>query len=401
MNLNNLTLIYIAFLFLPLNMTISGILLIILLIKSYYDKKTNNYISKKEFQLKEDDNIPLNFSLLKLFFIGSLVQTFFTINPIFHIGGIIGHYIIYFIFFYLLQKNLVDKDKLFFIVESISISSLTLSIIGILSYFKLFQGVKLFYIPLYGGDYLINLDLGNYLNKASSFSMNPNNLGAYLILSIFTIVGIRGNNLKNLDFLSLLLQSICLILTKSRGSILSFLIGLTLLMFSNQSKKIKNILAIMTLLIIGIFLISENYFKLLESIFNFSYSSNALRIRTWEISTEIIYNFPQGVGILNYESIYPSYLSSTEKYIPHAHNWYLHTFIESGILLSLLFFSFYFSSIFKFLKKIKRENYGIVIGIISFSIFNLTDYVLTDTRISMLLTLSFFSSMFFSKSKES
>ncbi|MFN4150413.1 MAG: O-antigen ligase family protein [Candidatus Sericytochromatia bacterium] len=315
-------------------------------------------------------------------------------------AGIIGHYLIYIIFFVLLLLIIKDKKDLFYISNALVYSSLILSIIGILSFFDFIEGFKFFYIPLYGGDYLINLDVGNYTNKASSFSMNPNNLGAFLLLSIFTILGLKNKKKDIIVFISLFFQIICLILTKSRGSIVSLFVGFLFFIFLSNLKKEKIIYFALLFLITLFLFYSQTYSQLLNTIFDFEYSSNSLRIKTWYISLDIIKTFPQGVGILNYESIYPYYLYAKDRYIPHAHNWYLHTYIESGVLLASLFFIFYFRVIIKFLNTLNSENYGLPIALISFSIFNITDYVLTDTRICMLLTFTIFSGYFLLKNKE-
>jgi O-antigen ligase len=374
-------------------MTLSGLILIFILIYNFKEilsvVKNNKYLEKFEFKI------------FYLFIFLSFIQSIFVINPTFHLGGIIGHYFIYTIFYFILLVSIKERKDLDYISNSLIYSGLFLSIIAILAFSNIIEGFKLFYIPLYGGDYLINLDIGNYTNKASSFSMNPNNLGAFLLLSIFTILGFKNKNIDIIVFISLFLQIICLILTKSRGSIISFIVGLILFLIFSSSKKEKTIYFGLLFSSILFLFYSQAYSQLLNTMFDFEYSSNYLRIKTWYISLDIIKNFPQGVGILNYESIYPYYLSAKDKYIPHAHNWYLQTFIESGVLLGFLFFSFYFKVIIRFLKKLSYENYGIPIGLIAFAIFNITDYVLTDTRICMLLTFTIFSGYFFIKTEES
>jgi O-antigen ligase len=313
---------------LPLNMTLSGVFLIILIVKIFIEKFKNNKNIVPDHIKK----------IWLLFIIFSLVQGIFAINPLFHYAGLIGHYLLYWLIFYLVSQTVKTPEQVKKIIKTVAYSGTLLSLIGILAYSGLKLDWKLFFIPLYGGDYLINLKLGEYLNKASGFSMNPNNLGSFLLLSTFMSLSLFAENIKLYPVL-IFIQSCCLILTGSRGAIGAFIAGIVLyLLFRTGSKKVLVPLVLGFLLI---FIFNFSIFThLITTITDPTYSSNSLRISVWKTSLEIIKDFPMGVGILNYENIYPYYLSAQAKYLPHAHNWYLHTCIESGVIGAVIFLLF-------------------------------------------------------------
>jgi O-antigen ligase len=388
-NYSNTAFIILAFaiLSLPLSMTLSGIFLLVLLIKTLKDKLTD-----------KEKPVPENIKKIwLLFIIYSLFQGIFAIKPLFHYGGLIGHYLLYWLIFYLICQTVKTSGQLKKIIEVVAYSGTLISFIGIIAWAGFHFNLKLFYVPLYGGDYLINLQLGEYINKASGFSMNPNNLGSFLLLSIFMSLSLFDDSgatkeKQKLYLVLIFLQSTCLILTGSRGAIIALVSGILLyLIFRSGSRKILIPLAFSFILIL---IINFPVFShLFSTITDPTYSSNSLRISVWKISLAIIRDFPQGVGILNYENIYLYYLPAQAKYLAHAHNWYLQTFIESGILGGLLFFTFFFLLIFYLWKNLKGSYFNIVIALITFSIFNLSDYVLTDTRICVLLTIVVFTGL--------
>jgi len=399
--MNRQVLLFISIIFLPISLTVSGIFLLILLI---------NLLIKKDVK---EESLNFNSKITKLwylFIIFSLVQGIFSINPLFHYAGLIGHYLLYFLIFWIAFKTIKTEKDFNLLIISFILSGVLVSIIGIFSYFGLKPDIKLFYIPLYGGDYLINLQFPYFKNRASSFSMNPNNLGCYLILtSLITLGSIKNKFGQFINYpikiidnkyvytAFLLLQFTCLFLTFSRGAIISISFGVFLFILLSKNFQFKFILPIILGVVLLFFTFSEHYIFLVKNLFNLNYFSNALRLQTWQICFNIIKDFPAGVGILNYESIYPYYLGSSFKYISHAHNWVLHTTIESGILGMIIFFSFYFYIILDFFQKLDSKYIFIPLILIVFFTFNLTDYVLTDTRIVILLTIIIFIGSFKSK----
>ncbi|MEK7432998.1 MAG: O-antigen ligase family protein [Cyanobacteriota bacterium] len=384
-NLTKIDLLCIGLLLLPLNLTLAGIFFIFLLLSEIYKKKTYDLLFKLE---------KTNLLIFSFLFI-SFIQISIAIDPLLHIAGLFSHYIVYILLFLSFNKIIKNTDEIKKIIKFICYSGFILSIIGFLAYFYIISTVKFFEYEIYGAkEYLFNFEIYNQQQKASSFNMNPNIMAIYLIITFFTTILSKNLNIinKNPFYLISISQALAIILTKSRGGILVFLLGLIFLFFK-EKKLDKNILFFIPIFILIFYIYWQTYEVLILSLFDINFNSNKLRLETWNICLKIIESFPNGIGILNYEKIYPSYIKYNQQYIPHAHNWILHTTIESGIFASLIFFYTYFYQIYLLFKKksyFTRQYVIFNLILILFFLFNLTDYVLTDTRICILLILIIF-----------
>ncbi|MFN8673526.1 MAG: O-antigen ligase family protein [Candidatus Sericytochromatia bacterium] len=421
-------LIYLAILLLPINLTLSGILLISFIISVIYKSKITNFIliDKKYYYLY--------FS----FILVSIIQLILVNHPFLHFIGFIGHYFIYLLLYSSLNYYFKNKFKTSYGVSTtqeegvggyapvtpetperssevfsnnnqlilsskfnqdlpkyLIYSGFILSIIGMLSFFNLISSFKLFKYNIYGAEeYLLNFQLYEGINKASSFNMNPNIMSIYLIITFFmTLFFIKEKKDFKIKYyfyeIALFTQFLAIFMTKSRGGILTLILGLIFLflLYFKKYKLSKYYFYLFTLFLPFLIFNFNAYKELILSIFDFSNHSNYLRIETWKIISNIILDFPNGIGILNYDFVYPAYKPKTLQYIPHAHNWILQTTLESGILGALLLFLAYFKLILSFYKE--KYHLGFLILILFFT-FNLTDYTLNDTRICILLIFLIF-----------
>jgi O-antigen ligase len=381
----SLVILFLSILALPVNMTLSGIFLLALLIMTLVNRSPGK--------------TPVPLFILKiglLFIIFSLVQGIFALNPLFHYAGLIGHYLIYALVFWMLGKTVRSYADLKKLTVTVAFAGALASIIGILAYCCLQLNRQFFFVPLYGGDYLLNLKLGEYDMRASGFAMNPNNLACFLILTIFVTLVLFDDRSKlipgiknNFYAILLFLQVSCLILSGSRGGIIYLFTGFILYYFFRPGKYITLVTFLAGFVLIFSFNFG-NYTRLLSTVTDPHFSSNEHRINVTKTAMEIIRDFPMGVGILNYENIYPYYKPANQKYLPHAHDWYIQTCIESGILGALIFFIFFFAMVVYIFAILEIKYAGIFLGLMIFSCFNITDYVLTDNRICILLTIMLF-----------
>jgi len=122
-------------------------------------------------------------------------------------------------------------------------------------------------------------------------------------------------------------------------------------------------------------------FYKLSNTFNIEYSTNLQRINVWKNTLKIIKDYPLGIGIMNFDNVYKNYQSIGEKYLYHAHSWYLQVCLESGIVGFLLLFS----SLLTYILSLK--DVIIKLALLSFLVFNITDYVLNDNRICFILVI--------------
>lgn len=382
MKLKENNFLLLLFISLPINLTLSGVILLAYLLMNLPLVRT-----KKSQSLFEQVYYPIY-----IFITLSLFQGLFVIDPIIHYAGLLSHYIVYLLFFFYLKKTLDSHKKVEQLVKYIVLSGFLLSIISFLSFYGVFKSFQLFKYSIYGSEeYLLNFQLLPYdqsNRKASGFNMNSNIMACYLILTFYITLISKKTKLfnNNLFYFMLFFQFMGIFLTKSRGGILSLFIGLILVGWINNKKIKKHYYFLLPFLIVFF----EPYKTLIISILDLKFHSNQLRITTWVQAINIIKDFPNGVGILHYEKIYPAYKQYFDQYIPHAHNWFLHTSIESGIGLALMIFSTYIYMIFYFVKNLESEYKIIPIALISFFMFNLTDYVLTDTRVCIILVSTIF-----------
>ena len=212
-------------------------------------------------------------------------------------------------------------------------------------------------------------------NRLAILGFSSNEYGAYLGFILYSLLSLifleKRKFLKLILIFLLLVTIISIIATKSRGSQLALLVSLLvffLLMSKGYKKKIITILAI--LLIFSPILINIGYeyierFKSLQ-VGKFS-TSDIERVGIWFSSIKLFQTSPfWGVGPNNFGNNYYKYFPF--KHIirtdlkRHAHNMYLNTLVEFGILgvlVLLVTLSYFFFRILH-LKRSDNNNISII-----------------------------------------
>ena len=169
------------------------------------------------------------------------------------------------------------------------------------------------------------------LRVSSTFS-NPNVLGAYLsmILPFAAYYGFHGKRPQWLPRICLVLISLCIAFTFSRGSYFA-LLAVTLIFFIANIRKIRFFLmSIASLLLLA----PDSVLQRLLSVREPDNSMN-LRMRIWITGIKAIGDHPVfgiGAGVLNTWEL----LLSNGINQPHMHNLALQTIIEGGIVALIL-----------------------------------------------------------------
>lgn len=374
--------LYLAILLMPLNMTLSGLFWFFLLFKT--------------LKIKYENLVPAYIkNTFYLFLAYSLMQGLFINHPLNHYAGLVGHYIVYILFFNIISKIIISEEQINKLINSLIYSGLILALSGIIIYFFSDINLKFFEYSLFGvKDYLIDINPDIYIDRSSGISMHPNIMAIYLVMILFLLLGkFKFSKIDITKTLIFFIQFICLILTRSRGAIIAMALIIPFILKNLKSKFIY----LITFIAFLFFINDSKFMDRIITVFDTNYSQNFSRIFVWQKSLTMIKTNPLGIGILNFEETYKRLNIENYFHIPHAHNWYLQTIVESGIIGALLFFSFFISIIFYLFKNLSKKESYLPLCLISFLIFNLADYVLADIRITLILTVIIFIGFYKSK----
>lgn len=303
----------------------------------------------------------------------------------------LGHSIkfsMYLFVFYCISYNIKNKKQLSILINSLVIINL---IIGLISLYQI--------ITFYNNGNLVNES-----NRITSTLENPNNLGAYIILSIFIVFSLilssKNTFLKTFYSFVFLLQLLNIISCQSRNALLALVLGTFLIAILYN----KRYAIFATLLPVILFIIPASRIRLLEV---FNMEQNVSRIKLWKLTNIIIKDHSfAGIGYNNFEYVYGEYVAKNpnliiwDRYHPyHPHNILLKVQSELGILGTITFTAFIIATICLFIKLIKssidRKTKVIIIGIftsmLSFQSMNLIDCYYNSPKplITLLIILGF------------
>lgn len=194
---------------------------------------------------------------------------------------------------------------------------------------------------------------------------NPNILAEYLImiipisLSLFWVT--KNLFKKGIFLLTTLILTGTLILTFSRGGWLGFAFGILVFVLLVEKRLL---LSLIPAGLISIFIMPSSILHRINTITNLRDSSNAYRIKVWDITLDIIKdNWMSGVGFgyIPFRQTFVKYIRTMNVY--HAHNMYLETFAEMGIggflILLIMIFVIYKYSIINY-KKVQNRYLKII-----------------------------------------
>lgn len=171
--------------------------------------------------------------------------------------------------------------------------------------------------------------------KARVYSVfgNPNVLAEYLIMTIPLSISLMWYSKKIHKKIIFLATSgvliLALVLTLSRGGWIGF--AFSALIFVLLVEK-RLLLSAIPIVLGGILFLPQSILHRIMSIGNFADSSNAYRLKMWEITLDIIKDNPiagVGLGHLPFKETFETYIRTMPTY--HAHNTYLEIAAELGI----------------------------------------------------------------------
>lgn len=257
------------------------------------------------------------------------------------------------VFMSVLFSNIPASSAVFFILAALQYSYYSMAIYylkhkGIrsmfdtLNYFAIIASVLGIYQFL-TGKLEINRHWAGYSESLSSLSRiystlyNPNVFAAYLVINIcFIISWILYVKKEPLKEFSLILCSIALILTYSRGAFVSLIIAVLIIYVLIRDKRI--LLYAVVMLMFFILLNNGAGYERIDVTKINNDSSSIYRLEIWRTSYEIFLQNPiagNGIGTLWFSLSHVS--PKLWGTIYHAHNLFLHFAAENGILGLLAF----------------------------------------------------------------
>ncbi len=239
-----------------------------------------------------------------------------------------------FIMFYVAAKN------------TIGVSHKTLASVIILS------GFLVALIGIYQKATGLNIDTEAWIDvtmfestaqRVYSTLANPNVLGEYLIFVILLTFGSlyyeKNILFKLFNLAALVVMSVCMIFTLSRGAWLGLMIAMGVFVLLRDRRLIwLGVIA----LVMAPFVVPASVVERFLSIGNMNDTSTSYRVSIWLASTRMLKDFwPIGIGMSSsvFIFIFQRYAFSA-SYALHSHNIYLQILLDTGIWGFILFVSF-------------------------------------------------------------
>ncbi|WP_432408823.1 O-antigen ligase family protein [Wukongibacter sp. M2B1] len=263
------------------------------------------------------------FALVYIMF--SLIRSNYKIDSLIATLGIIIVILLYLV----IRKYINSLNDTIDIFKSFIFSNIIISAYGIIQFY--------FIRNSYFAASWIDSSVYNITMRAYSTMLNPNVLAGYLVFYIcIQLTSLENIKSRKLSFFSIVLSSLCLILTYSRGAWISLLIVVFLIYIYRQ--KIPHLLYLCTFLI-SIILINGS-FGIERLSINKSLHDNSMlyRLEIYKATLEIIKEHLWfGTGLNTMKHYIHNYSKVVTAPVDHAHNLILHILGETGFIGLIIF----------------------------------------------------------------
>jgi hypothetical protein len=179
--------------------------------------------------------------------------------------------------------------------------------------------------------------------RAISTLENPNMLAEYLILLLplaaAQLLTGQTSGKRTAALLSCGVLGGCVILTWSRGAWLGLLFGAFVFMLIWSRRTVYLIVAGVASIPLLPFILPDSIIQRFMSIGNLGDSSTSYRVNIWRGTIRMLEDYwlsGIGVGEAAWGTVYPRYSLAAIETAPHAHNLYLQTWVQAGIVGLLL-----------------------------------------------------------------
>ena len=292
---------------------------------------------------------------MTLFFVLATVSVFFSpvasFDLIYNFFSLAGLYILT---YFIVGQNIRTPEQIKNLVKALGASTFFVVMCG---YFQYIFGVDIVDMKWIDGEVFPELR-----KRIFSTLENPNVLAGYLDVMICIALGLLAKfgdkKQKILLVVAVIMMTACLIMTYSRGAFLA-MATVFIIYGIMQDWRVLIVFAVLT----GIVLYGDSTFsERIISIFNETLdSSEGLRLGIWVSTISMIADHPfTGSGWGAFQFVYPQYnyyLADTNIIIYHAHNLYLNTAAEVGIVGALAYFWFFFGTMLMALDLDSNKRY--------------------------------------------
>ncbi len=176
---------------------------------------------------------------------------------------------------------------------------------------------------------------------------NPNMLAEYLILlfplAAAQLVGRSGLARRSCAFFACAAMGACIILTWSRGAWLGLLFGGFVFLLIWSRRTLYLIVAALAAVPFLPMILPDSIISRFTSIGNLADSSTSYRVNIWRGTIHMLEDYWMtgvGIGESAWATVYPRYSLAAIETAPHAHNLYLQTWVQTGIVGLLLLLAF-------------------------------------------------------------
>ena len=289
-------------------------------------------------------SLPLDVPIV-IFVLFGAASVFFSparsLELIYNYCGIVGIYILTYI---LIGQNIRTQEQMIQVAKALTLSAFLVVSYG---FFQFIFGVDISAMKWVDGEAFPELR-----KRIFSTLENPNVLAGYLDAMICLAMGlfmkIHGGTQKFILAVVIGLLIACLAMTYSRGA---FLTAAIIFVICGILKD-RRLLILFAVLIAGIIYGDSTFLHRVLSIFTEPIdSSEGLRVGIWISTISMIADHPfVGIGWGAFKFVYPQYnyyLADTTQTIYHAHNLFLQTAAEVGIVGALAYFWYFFGTMFQ------------------------------------------------------
>lgn len=311
---------------------------------------------------------------------------------IYNFFGIVGLYVLTYI---LIGQNIRTKEQMINLAKALALSAFFVVLYG---YFQYIFGVDIADMKWVDGEAFPELR-----KRIFSTLENPNVLAGYLDVMICLALGmflkISGSTQKIILAVVIAALTACLAMTYSRGAFLSIAIVFVIC----GIVKDRRLLILFIILTASIIYSDSTFLQRILSIFTTSTdSSEGLRVGIWVSTISMIADHPfVGIGWGAFKFVYPQYnyyLQDTTQTIYHAHNLYLQTAAEVGIVGALAYFWYFFATMFQSITFNTAERYSQLKSDAKNLAANAKPSAFRDRLVQVILTSKFLQTLANSKS---